>query len=73
MGPDGGRKDQHCAKQCRRQVQLVVQLLDSSGFGVKKLLDKVILRDGWLVKFEKTRRPGTVKSYLGALQRFFPS
>ena len=32
---------------------------------------KRTLRDKWLSKFEKERRPGTVKSYLGALNQFY--
>ena len=35
------------------------------------LLDKTVLRDNWLIKFEKDRKPGTIKAYLGALHRFY--
>lgn len=69
--PDGGRKDEHSALQCSRQVQLVVQYIDKEQPKLSNILDKKILRDRWLSKFEKERQPGTVKSYLGALKQFY--
>ena len=34
-------------------------------------LDKTILRDKRLMKFEKDQKPGTIKAYLGALHRLY--
>jgi hypothetical protein len=71
QGPDGGRKDSRCAQQCSRQVEVVITYIDPENRKLIKLFDKVVLRDKWLVVFEKSRQPGTVKSYLGALHRFY--
>ena len=38
---------------------------------MSNIFHKRTLRDKWLSKFEKERRPGTVKSYLGALNQFY--
>ena len=70
-GPDGGRKDEHCAQQCARQVQLIVETIDPKSAELNNLFDKTVLRDKWLVVFEKDRQPGTLKAYLGALHRFY--
>lgn len=69
--PDGGRKDENSARSCSRQVQLVVQYIDKEQPKWSNILDKRLLRDKWLTKFEKERQPGTVKSYLGALKQFY--
>ncbi|CAB3983100.1 Hypothetical predicted protein [Paramuricea clavata] len=71
QGPDGGRKDSRCAQQCSRQIQVVITYIDPENRKLIKLFDKGVLRDKWLVVFEKSRQPGTVKSYLGALHRFY--
>ena len=71
QGPDGGRKDERCAVQCSRQVQLVIEYIDKEQPNLSNILHKQILRDKWLSKFEKEKRPGTVKSYLGALNQFY--
>lgn len=71
QGPDGGRKDKRCAVQCSRQVQLVIEYIDKEQPKLSNILHKQILRDKWLSKFEKEKRPGTVKSYLGALNQFY--
>jgi site-specific recombinase XerD len=68
---DGGRKSDQSALQCRRQVELVVSYIDSSNQSLECILDKNRLRDEWLVKFEKEKQPGTVKSYLGTLCNFY--
>ena len=70
-GPDGGKKDEQCARQCMRQIQLIVVTIDPDQPKVVHLLDKTVLRDKWLVEFEKNRKPGTIKAYLGALHRFY--
>jgi hypothetical protein len=38
---------------------------------LKDVLEKETLKNQWLNKFEKERRPGTVKSYLGDLRQFY--
>ena len=70
-GPDGGKKDEQCARQCMRQIQLIVVTIDPEQPKVVYLLDKILLRDKWLIKFEKDRKPGTIKAYLGALHQFY--
>ncbi len=70
-GPDGGRKDQKSARQCMRQVEMVMGYITPAAPAISSLLDKAVLRDNWLSRFEKEKRPGTVKSYLGALNNFY--
>jgi hypothetical protein len=38
---------------------------------ISSLLHKAVLRDKWLTIFEKEKKPGTVKSYLGTLNNFY--
>ncbi|CAB4002290.1 Hypothetical predicted protein [Paramuricea clavata] len=68
---DGGRREKPIAQQCSRQIQLVIQYICPEKPNLKDILDRKTLRDKWLHKFEKERRPGTVKSYLGALRQFY--
>lgn len=71
-GPDGGRKDDKSATQFKRQVQMVMEFIEPEKCpNLLSLMSKNILRDQWLTKFEKQKRPGTVKSYLGALNQFY--
>ena len=70
-GPDGGRKDEKCSKQCMRQIQMVMQQINPEKPTITSLLSKTTLRDKWLEPAEKTKQPGTVKSYLGSLNQFF--
>ena len=70
-GPDGGMKDDRCAGQCRRQIQLVTNFIDLENPNLNNILHKRTLRDKWLTIFDKDKQPGTVKSYLGALNQFF--
>ena len=69
--PDGSRKSEPNAIQCSRQVQLVLQYINPEKPSLEDLLCKKTLRDEWLSKFEKERRPGTVKWYLGALKQCY--
>ena len=71
QGPDGGRKDERCARQCSRQVQLVMLFINKDDPKLLDILSKTMLWNDWLSKFEKERQPGTVKSYLGALHNFY--
>ena len=70
-GADGGRKGDRSATQCRRQVELIVSYIDSSSQDLAGILNRNSLRDEWLNKFEKEKKPGTVKSYLGSLNQFY--
>ena len=70
-GPDGGRKDEKCSKQCARQVQMAMQYINPEKQTITDLLSKTTLRDKWLKPVEKMKQPGTVKSYLGSLNQFF--
>ena len=70
-GADGGRKSDWSAIQCRRQVEMIVSYIDSSNQNLAGILNKNSLRDEWLNKFEKEKKPGTVKSYLGSLNQFY--
>ena len=70
-GPDGGRKDEKCARQCMRQVEMVMQVITPDAPSISGLLSKSVLRDQWLSIIEKEKKPGTVKSYLGSLNLFF--
>ena len=67
---DGGQKNEHSAAQCRRQVELVVRYIGPEP-SLDNILDKTILPDQWLNKFENEKKPGTVKSYLGSLSQFY--
>ncbi|XP_028415023.1 uncharacterized protein LOC114538102 [Dendronephthya gigantea] len=71
QGPDGGRKEERVARQCSRQIQMVVEYIDKEKRDLKNILQKHILRDKWLTQFEKDKRPGTVKSYLASLNHFY--
>ena len=71
QGPDGGRKDERCARQCSLQVQLVMLFIHKEDPKLSDILSKRTLWNEWLSKFEKERQPGTVKSYLGALYNFY--
>ena len=70
-GPDGGQKDDKSSRLCRRQVQLVLQFIDGEHADLQNILHKRLLRDKWLTVFDKKRKPGTVRSYLGGLQQFY--
>ena len=71
QGADGGRKEEHVAKQCSRQVEMVLEYIDLENRDLQNIFDKTILRDKWLTPFEKEKRPGTVKSYLASLNQFY--
>ena len=71
QGADGGRKEEHVANQCSRQVEMVLEYIDRENRDLKNILTKRILRDKWLTPFEKEKRPGTVKSYLASLNHFY--
>ena len=71
QGADGGRKEEHVANQCSRQVEMVVEYIDRENRDVQNILSKRILRDKWLTPFEKKKRPGTIKSYLASLNHFY--
>ena len=71
MGPDGGRKDDKVASQCKRQVQLVAEFINPESPSINSLMSKNVLRDDWLTNFEKLKKPGTLKSYLGTLNQFY--
>ncbi|XP_028394421.1 uncharacterized protein LOC114518606 [Dendronephthya gigantea] len=70
-GPDGGRKDEKCARQCMRQVEMVMKFITPNAPSISSLLSKSLLRDKWLRIIEEEKKPGTVKSYLGSLNQFF--
>ena len=48
-----------------------MQYIDKENPTLSNILHKHTLRDEWLSRFEKVRRPGTVGSYLGALHQFY--
>ena len=68
---DGGRKNSRSALQCRRQVEIIISYIASFKPNLQCILDKKIVRDEWLVKFENRKQPGTVKSCLGTLSNFY--
>lgn len=70
-GADGGKRGDRSAVQCRRQVELVISYVDNSNPTINNILHKNTLRDNWLNKFDKEKKPGTVKSYLGSLNQFY--
>ena len=70
-GADGGSRGTRSATQCRRQVELVVNYMDSSNPNLANILDKTKLRDEWLHNFQEEKQPGTTKSYLGSLNQFY--
>lgn len=70
-GPDGGRKDNTIAQQSMRQVEMVMGYIAPVAPAISSLLNKAVLRDNWLTTFEKEKKPGTVKSYLGSLNNFY--
>ena len=49
----------------------MLQFFNSETPGIEDLLHKKILRDRWLTIFDKSKKPGTVKSYLGSLKQFY--
>ena len=73
LGADGGSRGTRCrrATQCRRQVELVVNYIDSSSPSLTNILQRIKLRNEWLNRFEKEKQPGTTKSYLGSLAQFY--
>ena len=70
-GLDGGCRDDKCAQQCMRQVKLVTEFIDAENPSFTMVHSKNSLRDDWLTKFEKEKIPGTLKSYLGTLNKFY--
>ena len=70
QGIDGGRRDARTAKQYVSQVSAIISHIDSAERKVSSVLDKQVLRDNWLAKMERVKKPGTCKSYLGSLSRF---
>ena len=71
QGADSGRKEEHVANQCSRQVEMVLEYIDWENRDLQNILSKRILRDKCLTPFEKEKRPGTVKSYLASLNHFY--
>jgi hypothetical protein len=70
-GPDEGRKNERCASQCHSRVQLVINVIDPENPNLSSLFEKKILRVKWLNIFDEEKQPGTVKSYLDALNKFY--
>ena len=66
-GIDGGRREEKAAKQVRN----IVKKVDPEYQRVNSLLTTRLVRDNWLNPLEKSRQPGTCKSYLGSLFKFF--
>ena len=70
-GIDGGRRQEKTAKQYVSQVRNIVKKVDPEYHRVSSLVSTRLVRDNWLDPLEKSRRPGTCKSYLGSLFKFF--
>ena len=71
-GIDGGRREEKTAtKQYVSQARNIVKKVDPEYHRVSSLVSTRLVRDNWLDPLEKSRRPGTCKSYLGSLSKFF--
>ena len=64
-------KEEHVAKQCSQQVEVVLEYIDLENRDLQNIFNKTILRDKWPTPFEKEKNPGTVKSYLASLNQFY--
>jgi hypothetical protein len=53
MGPDGGRKENKVASQCKQQVQLVAEFINPESPSRNSLMSRNVLRDDWLTNFDK--------------------
>jgi hypothetical protein len=56
--PNGGRKESKCATHCVRQVQLILRYINPDNLSIKNILSKNTLRENWLTKVEKEKKPG---------------
>ncbi|XP_048578760.1 uncharacterized protein LOC5499247 [Nematostella vectensis] len=70
QGIDGGRRELRTAKQYVAQVHAIIKDVDPDELRIDSILNKKHLRDKWLQKLERNRKPGTCKAYLGSLSRF---
>ena len=68
---DGRLKNARCAGQCASQVLFVLKTVSPTEFNIRCLFDRHMLREEWLGKYDKLRKPGTIRSYLGALKLFY--
>ena len=70
QGLDGGDRELRTAKQYVSQISAIISQIDPVQQSVSCILNKKDLRDKWLEKMKKNKKPGTCKSYLGSLARF---
>ena len=70
LGVDGGCRDRKTARQYASQVFNIVKTVDPNDLNIHCLLAPKKVRDKWLEKVEKKRRPGTCKTYLASLSKF---
>ncbi|EDO28775.1 predicted protein [Nematostella vectensis] len=52
------------------KVHAIIKDVDPDELRIDSILNKKHLRDKWLQKLERNRKPGTCKAYLGSLSRF---
>jgi len=70
QGIDGGRRELRTARQYVSQISAIISAIDPNNRNIKSVFSKKNLRDKWLSNLEKTKKPGTCKSYLASLSRF---
>ncbi|KAK3733046.1 hypothetical protein QZH41_000592 [Actinostola sp. cb2023] len=57
-------------EQFKTWLQAIISAIDPNNRNIKSVFFKKNLRDKWLANLEKTKKPGTCKSYLASLSRF---
>ena len=68
---DGKHKSLRCSTQRSRQVLFILKTISPVEFRIHTLFDCTLLRDVLLTAFDKKRKPGTVRTYLGSLKLFY--
>ena len=68
---DGKSRSLRQAKQHSMHVEVIMKDASSGQFDVECLFNRQLIRENWLQKIDKQRKPGTVKSYLYSLLHFY--
>ena len=71
MSIDGGNKPERLASAYVAQVLAIHKAINGDEGHILELADSKMIRDNWLSKFMKERKPGTINAYLHSLLYFY--
>lgn len=71
MSVDGRHKNGRSARQCCQQLLSAFRQVSPNEYNVSMLFDQIVLRNSSLNLFGKVRQPGTIRTYLNSLKRFY--